>query len=313
MNNIKYDYTFVHNYFTQHNCELLSTEYVNNKSKLRYRCICGNESETSFSNFKNKNVRCRKCSGYEKYTYEKVLEIFAKKNCILLSNKYIDCFDKLTFKCHCGNISETTLNNFKQQKGCMKCSGAERLSYEYVKAFFEKQNYTLLSKEYKNTMTKLHFKCDNGHINHMEFMSFQKGHRCSMCCFKTERIVLEFLNAEYSNVIYQAKFDWCKNKAHLPFDFLLKDHKLLIELDGMQHFQHFRTSWKTPKEIQENDKFKMRVALQKKYSIIRISQEDVFDNNINWKHLLKYHIKSYDSPKVIYISKDDDLYKNHIL
>ena len=43
-------------------CELLSTEYVNNRTKLQIRCACGEVFETSFSDFKGKNKQhCDKC------------------------------------------------------------------------------------------------------------------------------------------------------------------------------------------------------------------------------------------------------------
>jgi very-short-patch-repair endonuclease len=311
MNNVRFDYDFVFNYFKNNNCQLLSKEYKNNKTKLTYICKCGNESSITFSNFKDKNVRCRKCSGCEKYTYEQVFNIFKNRNCILISNNYKDVFSKLTFKCQCGIISKTSLHQFMKGIGCMKCTGSEKLTYEFVKNFFEKYNYQLLSKEYKNTMTKLDFKCNNGHINNMEFMSFQKGHRCSMCRNKTEQIINKFLTNEYKNIVYQVKFEWCKNQTYLPFDFLLQEHKLIIEIDGKQHFEHFRKNWKTPEEIQERDILKMKLALENGYSIIRISQEDVFNNTIDWKNLLRKNIKTYKIPKVTYISKDSDLYINY--
>ena len=44
-------------------CELLSTEYVNNKQKLKFKCKCGNIFETSFHHFVTSNQkRCSICS-----------------------------------------------------------------------------------------------------------------------------------------------------------------------------------------------------------------------------------------------------------
>ena len=43
-------------------CKLLSTEYVNNSTKLKIRCACGEIFEKSFQNFKQRNQRrCPKC------------------------------------------------------------------------------------------------------------------------------------------------------------------------------------------------------------------------------------------------------------
>ena len=66
---------FIQNYFKEQKCELLSAEYKNVHTKMKYRCKCGNISEIRFKDFKN-GVRCMKCSGNQKYTYEKNYYVF---------------------------------------------------------------------------------------------------------------------------------------------------------------------------------------------------------------------------------------------
>ena len=41
----------------------------------------------------------------------------------------------------------------------------------------------------------------------------------------------------YSTLKRQYKVDWCKNIKHLPFDFVIEEGKVIIELDGKQHFE----------------------------------------------------------------------------
>jgi hypothetical protein len=53
----------VENYFKQYGCELLS-EYKNARTKVKYRCCCGDISSVVFYSFKNGN-RCKQC-GIEK-------------------------------------------------------------------------------------------------------------------------------------------------------------------------------------------------------------------------------------------------------
>lgn len=60
-NNKKYDFNFVYNYFKDKNCELLEIEYINNKTKMKYKCKNNHISFSNFDNFKNKEHRCRKC------------------------------------------------------------------------------------------------------------------------------------------------------------------------------------------------------------------------------------------------------------
>lgn len=35
----------------------------------------------------------------------------------------------------------------------------------------------------------------------------------------------------------QVKFEWCKKIKHLIFDFVIEERKLIIEVDGIQHFE----------------------------------------------------------------------------
>jgi hypothetical protein len=57
-------YDEVKQYFYDQGCELLSDTYVNARTKLKYRCSCGKESEITFYSFKT-GVRCWDC-GREK-------------------------------------------------------------------------------------------------------------------------------------------------------------------------------------------------------------------------------------------------------
>lgn len=51
---------YVRQFFKDHGCELLSTEYINNSTALNYICKCGEIGNTMFNNFK-KRLRCDKC------------------------------------------------------------------------------------------------------------------------------------------------------------------------------------------------------------------------------------------------------------
>ena len=71
-------------------------------------------------------------------------------------------------------------------------------------------------------------------------------------------------------------------------------------LDGRQHFEQVR-KWTSHIETQKRDKYKMECAIKNGYSIIRLKQEDVWNNKIDWKSILQEKIKLYDIPNIIYI------------
>jgi very-short-patch-repair endonuclease len=80
----------------------------------------------------------------------------------------------------------------------------------------------------------------------------------------------------------------------------MENYKLIIECDGAQHFRAIYC-WKDPKLTQERDKYKMKCANEHGYSVIRIYQEDVWNNKNNWEENLKSAIKKYDIPTNVYI------------
>jgi uncharacterized protein/very-short-patch-repair endonuclease len=136
------------------------------------------------------------------------------------------------------------------------------------------------------------------------------GKNCPHCKNKTESILYDFLNKHFDNVERQFKSDWCKNiltNNYLPFDFYVEKFKLIIELDGRQHFNQVST-WESPENIQKRDKYKMDRALENRISIIRLLQEDVYLNKYDWKEKLLKVIKLYDKEKIIYLCENNEYY-----
>jgi hypothetical protein len=56
----------------------------------------------------------------------------------------------------------------------------------------------------------------------------------------------------------------------------------------------------------------MKQAIINHLYIIRICQEDIWNNKIDWKILLLESINKYPKEQIEYISKDNKLYNNHI-
>jgi very-short-patch-repair endonuclease len=105
----------------------------------------------------------------------------------------------------------------------------------------------------------------------------------------------------------QVSFDWCRSNEtnnHLPFDFVIKHLKLIIELDGRQHFEQVM-NWKSPNENQKNDIYKMKCAINNEYSVIRLLQEDVHYDRNYWFEKLKPLIKKYTNATIVYIGSEN--------
>jgi very-short-patch-repair endonuclease len=163
----------------------------------------------------------------------------------------------------------------------------------------------------KSSGNKYWFKCDNCiHIFYSSLGHVSNGTWCPYCVNKTEGILLEYLK-KYENVISQFKVEWCKNKSYLPFDFCLPEFKLIIELDGRQHFRQV-SNWTSPEECHKTDCYKMKQALVNGYSVIRLLQIDVFYNTYDWKMELTENIekiKKENTPQVIFMGGEEE-YEN---
>jgi very-short-patch-repair endonuclease len=135
-----------------------------------------------------------------------------------------------------------------------------------------------------------------------------RGAGCPFCVNKTEAKLYEQMFPLYPTLIIQFKQDWCKNIQYLRFDFCIPESKIIIELDGRQHFQQV-SNWKTPEEHLIRDKYKERCANDNGYSVIRLLQEDVFYDTYDWIKELREtidQIKSWNDIANVYLCKNDE-------
>jgi very-short-patch-repair endonuclease len=70
----------------------------------------------------------------------------------------------------------------------------------------------------------------------------------------------------------------------------LEKEKIIIELDGPQHFQQI-SNWSSPESQLQNDTYKMRCANNNGFSVIRITQNDVFHDRFDWVTELHHTIQ----------------------
>ena len=136
------------------------------------------------------------------------------------------------------------------------------------------------------------------------------GVGCPYCYNKTELKLYQKLQSIYPLLIRQAKFEWCKNIHHLPFDFVIEERKIIIEVDGPQHFKQV-SNWISP---EATHLIKMKCANENGYSIIRILQYDILKDKYDWLAELIQHIEiiSIDEVQNLYMCKNNE-YKNFML
>lgn len=237
-------------------------------------------------------------------------KLWSNINNIQPSNVKKWCKDKFWFNCdNCSHNYEKSIVNIMlgslcdyccepaqklcNNEKCEKCFNKSFASSEKAKYWSNKNKLTPRNVFNKSGIKYIFDcnKCNNDFVCSLDKINNNRW--CPYCKNKTELILYEKLKNIYPELEQQYKIDWCRNlktKKYLPFDFVLNNYKIIIELDGLQHFKQV-SNWKSPNNNLINDKYKMNCANNNNYSIIRILQDDVYNNSYDWLNELDNNIK----------------------
>jgi very-short-patch-repair endonuclease len=310
---------------------------------------CGHSFYSSIANITNLGRWCPYCSNQKLCNEKNCIICFEKSFASQEKSKFWSDKNekqprellksspkKYWFECdkkeECGHIFYISLNKISTSKRwCAFCKNKKLCEKEDCKSCFEKsfashekskfwsdKNENIKPRNlFKGSSTnKYWFDCNKCfHKFSMSLSSItSKNTWCTVCKNKTEKKLFNKLKENYPELEYQFKIEWCKNietKRLLPYDFVLKEHKIIIELDGRQHFEQV-SNWTSPEETLKRDKYKEECANENGYSMIRILQDDVWNDKYEWLEEIDTNIKDIIKNKTlknIYMSKKEE-YKN---
>lgn len=135
-------------------CELLENEYINNSTKMKFKCGCGEIFYTSWDEFSRKrsnntNKKCNKCTGQYTWRYDEVFK-FVQENskCELLENNYKSLHKKMKFKCNCGEEFFATFREFRDRfkRRCDKCARKRSSFEEHIVRILEKHRIRFIEQ-----------------------------------------------------------------------------------------------------------------------------------------------------------------------
>jgi transcription initiation factor IIE alpha subunit len=135
---------------------------------------------------------------------------------LTLAADYKNNRQKLDYICSEGHKHFITYDSWSAGRRCVVCSGRYSNNIFKIRDAFEKENYQLLTTEYRNAHQKLEFICPNGHKHSMEWRAWQDGQRCGVCNLKVvtyqdiknsfERERYQLLSQEYENNTQRLNF-----------------------------------------------------------------------------------------------------------
>lgn len=222
------------------------TEYKNSMEKVTMlHEDCGNKYQQSPAKFL-KGRRCHYCSSSRPLTKE----ILQKRLDTKFPNKFTIISDYKNSKTkirvrnnYCSHEYEIKQQDLMSGKDCFQCHGSKKYTQEeFVEIFKEKglKGFTVVG-EYKginNNIKIKHDKCGT-EFDIKPSSYFKQFKKCPTCFTKSlgEERVADVLNDRKISYQREYRFDDCKYKYTLPFDFYLEEHNTCIEYQGKQHYQ----------------------------------------------------------------------------
>jgi len=167
--------------------ECLSNEYINNITKLKWRCSKGHVWKAVPSSIKA-GTWCPYCAGNIPLTMEEMHKIANARGGECLSKEYLSAHKKLRWRCSEGHEWEATPRNVKRSTWCPHCAGIIPLTMEEMQGIAEAQGGECLSEEYVNANTKLRWKCKEGHEWEALPSSIKTGTWCPYCAGRHQTI-----------------------------------------------------------------------------------------------------------------------------
>jgi very-short-patch-repair endonuclease len=316
--------------------ELTATQvFKGSIKKYLFECKCGHNFESSPNDINfgswcpycaepskllcNKDD-CKQCFEKSFATHEKA-KFWSKENELMPRQVFKGSVKKYLFDCQCGHNFESRLHDINSGNWCSYCVNQKLCDKDDCKQCFEKsfasyknidqwshKNEVISRQVFKSSGKKYWFICEQKHEYEQSLNSKSNGSGCPYCVNKTEQKLFNQLIKDYSTLQQQYRVNWCKKKTYLPFDFVIPEHNIIIELDGPQHFIQI-SNWSSPEEQYINDMYKMDCANKNKYSIIRLTQEGVFYDTYDWYNELKENIEKiikYKNIQNIYMCMNNE-------
>ena len=268
-------------------------KYINCRTPILHKCLRHNiEWNTIPDSVINGHGCCEcskeKASDKNRKTHEQyVQEVKSINPNIIVVGEYTRANVNILHKCAIDGYEwYAAPGNILFGNGCPKCSGNIKKSHEdYVNEVYAvNQNIEVLG-EYKSARTHVLHKCKiDGHEWYAYPYSILSGTGCPKCNeSKGERKISHWLNNHNITYISQKRFDDCRDKLALPFDFYLPDYNIAIEYDGEQHYRpiEYFGGKEHYDKVTKHDRIKDDYCKSNNIDLLRIPYYANIENELN--------------------------------
>lgn len=279
------------------------TIYINAKDKLIITCIEHGNFIVSANKHLDKRYKqgCPICTKneQERIRKEKSLREFYIEAKEIHGNKYdySEVYfekrkEKIKIHCMVDNHPpfEQTVDNHLQGQGCPKCgreiAGLKRRTPEDEFfndcSYIHENQYDYSNTKYNGMFEPIYPTCiEHGEFEVLAVKHYHRKQGCPICSekqlkSKPVREIERYFNENNISYVLEKKFDECKNRLHLPFDFYIESMNLLIEYDGIQHYKpiEYFGGENGLKEQQHNDEIKNKFCKDNGINLLRIKYNE---------------------------------------
>jgi len=199
--------------------------------------------------------------------------------------KYVRASSKVKIICKVHGEFEQQPRHHSSGQGCLLCCNdrftktREQFIKDCVEIHGDRFDYSLT--DYINNATLVSIICKEHGIFKQNPSKHLLGQGCPICNSSMGELAVEkWLQDNQIDFESQKRFDGCRNKYPLPFDFYLPESNMIIEYDGEQHYNPIK-HWggeEYLKKIQTHDAIKNKYCKDNNITLIRISYKDTIEN-----------------------------------
>jgi very-short-patch-repair endonuclease len=287
------------------NTQIIDKQYVNQKHLIRLICgKCGKHYTDTCGHIMTKShIYCQQCgiqrrANDRRTDAEEVQKILNKYDMQLLNSNFqttqhIEVMDKEGYKSSCAN-----LYNIQQGQGFVRNHKHNLYTAYNIDLYLQKHNFMtrvadLTPRHIEVKYDKIGFICSNcGEVFDSTFDNIKYGHNtlCTKCHKQMSNLeykVKTYLEEHNIKFVTQKRFEQCKYKRALPFDFYLIDYNCVIEVQGEQHYYNHPWFTQNLKERQFYDNIKKDFCIKHNIKYLALpfwlinNEPQTYKNKIN--------------------------------